>query len=257
MKILNQSNITFHIHPSKDEAGRAAAKAGAEVIRQAIAEHGKAFIIVATGASQFEMLSNLVREDDIDWYCVTAFHLDEYVGLPISHPASFRRYLWDRFIKQLPAPLRMFHFLNGDAADLQTECNRVGKLIQDYTIDVAFVGIGENGHLAFNDPPADFCTDKAYIVVELDHKCRLQQFNEGWFPDLESVPSEAITMTVPQIMKSTSIICTVLDERKAEAVNNCFSNEVSPARPASVLQRHKGTKIYLDENAASLLNMEY
>lgn len=240
------------IMPDKVQMGKAAAAAGAVHIRRAIAERGAANIIVATGASQFEMLGALVQESGINWNRVTGFHLDEYVGLPISHPASFRGYLWQRFVSRLPLPLREFHFLDGEG-DPKTECGRVAEIIRQHPIDVAFVGIGENGHLAFNDPPADFDTENPYLVVQLDDACRRQQLGEGWFPTFDDVPQQAISMSVRQIMKSHAIICTVPDERKAEAVRNAVEGDVSPKVPASILQRHERCALYLDKPAASLL----
>jgi len=233
--------------------GAAAAKAGAENMRKALQERGEVNIIVATGASQFEMLEALTQEPGIDWAKVTVFHLDEYVGLAIDHPASFRKYLKNRFEDRLPSPVRAFHYINGEE-DAGAECERVGALILEAPIDVAFVGIGENGHLAFNDPPADFETESPYLVVDLDEDCRKQQFGEGWFPSLEAVPGKAISMSVRQIMKSGSIICTVPDERKAEAVRKAVEGEVSPKVPASILQEHGDCRLYLDGPAASLLS---
>jgi glucosamine-6-phosphate deaminase len=243
------------IMSDKRELGKAAAGAGANVVREALRQRGTANIIVATGASQFEMLDALVRESEIAWQNVTAFHLDEYVGLPIAHPASFRRYLWERFVSRLPLPLRAFHYLDGEG-DPRAECQRVGDIIRQHPIDVAFVGIGENGHLAFNDPPANFDTDEPYIVVELDEACRRQQLGEGWFPTLEDVPRQAISMSVRQIMKSQAIICTVPDRRKADAVRNTVEGPVTPQVPASILQRQDRATLYLDEPAASLLKRE-
>lgn len=240
------------IFSTKQLSGKKAAQDGAKVIRQAIADKGYARIIVATGASQFEMLQALVCEPDIAWDKVTAFHLDEYVGIPITHGASFRLYLWERFVSQLPLPLAAFYYLNGET-DPQAECERVGALVSAEPIDVAFVGIGENGHLAFNDPPADFTTDKPYLVVNLDEACRKQQQGEGWFPTLEDVPTQAISMSVSQIMKTKTIICTVPDERKSQAVKNTIEGEISPMVPASILQQHPDTTIYLDEPAAGKL----
>src|SRR5262245_56066157 len=190
----------------KAQMGKAAAAAGVEHIRRAIADRGAANIIVATGASQFEMLAALVAEPNINWNVVTGFHLDEYVGLPISHGASFRGYLWQRFVSKLPLPLRAFHFLNAER-NPQAECTRVGDILRQHPIDAAFVGIGENGHLAFNDPPADFETEEPYLVVNLDDACRKQQLGEGWFPTFDDVPKQAISMSVRQIMKSRAIIC--------------------------------------------------
>jgi glucosamine-6-phosphate deaminase len=240
------------IMPDKRKLGKAAAAAGAEHIRAALRERGTANIIVATGASQFEMLDQLVQEPDIAWPSVTAFHLDEYVGLSIAHPASFRRYLWERFVSRLPLPLAAFHYLDG-VGDARAECRRVSEIIRQHPIDVAFIGIGENGHLAFNDPPADFETDEPYIMVELDDACRRQQLGEGWFPTFDDVPRQAISMSVRQIMSSRAIVCTVPDERKAEAVRNSVEGEVTPQVPASILQRHQAVTLYVDEPAASRL----
>jgi glucosamine-6-phosphate deaminase len=244
--------MDIKIMPDKAHMGKAAAAAGAEHIRRAIAERRAANIIVATGASQFEMLGALVAEPNINWNRVTGFHLDEYVGLPIAHPASFRGYLWQRFVSRLPLPLRAFHFLDGED-DPQVECRRVADIIRKHPIDVAFVGIGENGHLAFNDPPADFDTEEPYLVVQLDDACRRQQLGEGWFPTFDDVPKQAISMSVRQIMKSRAIICTVPDTRKAEAVRNAAEGGVTPQVPASILQQHKQCTLYLDKPAASLL----
>ncbi len=240
------------ICPDKPALGRTAAAAGAEKIRTALKNRGSATIIVATGASQFEMLDALVREPDIRWDRVTAFHLDEYAGLPITHPASFRGYLWARFASRLPLPLKTFHYLDGEG-DLDAECLRIGSLLQAHPVDVAFVGIGENAHLAFNDPPADFETTVPVQVVHLDEACRRQQLGEGWFPTLDSVPTRALSLSVRQIMESASIICTVPDERKAAAVQASVEGPVTPAVPASILQQHPDCHLFLDPPAASLL----
>ena len=244
--------MNIQIMPDKSQMGKSAAAAGAKLIRQAIVERGEAKIIVATGASQFEMLAALVAEPDINWNRVTGFHLDEYVGLAIDHPASFRGYLWLRFVSRLPHPPRDFQFLDGEASSA-AECRRVGEIIRRHPIDVAFVGIGENGHLAFNDPPADFDTEEPYLVVQLDDACRRQQLGEGWFPTFDDVPKQAISMSVRQIMKSGAIICTVPDARKAEAVRNAVEGEVTPNVPASILQRHEQCTLFLDKPSASLL----
>lgn len=237
---------------TKDELGRKAARAGAEAIRQALAARGEANVILATGASQFEMLSHLVKEPGIDWGRVTCFHLDEYAGMPITHPASFRKYLKERFVEQLPAPTKAFHYINAEG-DCRAECRRLGALIQKHPIDVAFIGIGENGHVAFNDPPADFETKEPYLVVDLDEACRKQQLGEGWFPTLNDVPRQAISMSVQQIMKAKRIICSVPDERKAKAVQGSAEGPVTPDCPGSILQKHESCTIYLDPPAASRL----
>jgi glucosamine-6-phosphate deaminase len=237
---------------TREDNGRAAAKDGAERIRAVLRERSEAKIILATGASQFEMLDALLQEPGLAWNRVTIFHLDEYVGLPIAHPASFRLYLWRRFHSKLPVPLRAFHYLNGEG-DVAAECRRVGGLLKEAAIDVAFVGIGENGHLAFNDPPADFETEEPYIVVDLDKACRAQQMGEGWFPTIEDVPQRAISMSIRQIMKSKAIVCTAPDLRKAQAVKEAVEGPVSPERPSSILQDHPDATLYLDKAAASYL----
>ncbi len=247
--------MNIHIAPDREISGQNAAKTGAKLLRETLAENSYTNIIVATGASQFAMLENLLQEPGIAWEKISIFHLDEYVGLPISHPASFRQYLWDRFVKQLPCPPRAFHPLDGEI-DPEAECERVGSLIESIKIDVAFIGIGENGHIAFNDPPADFETKRSYHVVDLDEECRQQQMGEGWFPNLASVPSQAISMTVSRILASRHIICTVPDERKANAVRNSVEGTVSQDVPASILQSHDSVELFLDEPAASQLTSQ-
>jgi glucosamine-6-phosphate deaminase len=237
------------ISETKQELGKLAAQKGARLIREAIQKNGMANIIVATGASQFEMLGELVRQD-IDWSVVTGFHLDEYIGIDVSHPASFRKYLKERFVDLVP--IKEFNYVDG-SIDAIVECVRLDEIIAKHPIDVAFVGIGENGHLAFNDPPADFETEKPYLVVNLDDACRRQQLGEGWFPTFDDVPKQAISMSIKQIMKSEHIICSVPDERKAEAVKNTVTGKVSPLVPASVMQLHKSTWLYLDKNSSSKL----
>jgi glucosamine-6-phosphate deaminase len=234
-----------------DEASAAAAQHAASVINAAIAERGEANIILATGASQFAMLASLVTMD-VDWSKVTAFHLDEYIGLPLSHPASFRKYLRERFEHKVSG-LKHFHYIDGENPDPVAECRRVGALIRSLTIHVACVGIGENGHLAFNDPPADFETAEPYLVVSLDEACRRQQLGEGWFATLDDVPRQAISMSIRQIMKSQAIVCTVLDQRKAVAVRNTLRGPLTNLVPASMLQEHPDCAMYMDEAAASLL----
>jgi len=243
--------LHLKVFDSKIDLGKTAASDAAGIIQAAIAERGEANLIAATGASQFEFLDFLVREP-IDWTKVTFFHLDEYVGVPETHPASFRRYLKERIVDRVKP--RAFHLINGDASDIKAECRRIGELISERQIDAAFVGIGENGHLAFNDPPADFETTQAYLVVDLDEACRKQQVGEGWFSGVEEVPTQAISMSINQILKARNILCIVPDERKAEAVRNCVELEVSPERPASILQQHDSVTLYLDRYSAGLLH---
>lgn len=244
--------MKIHILPTRQEMAAAAAERGAQLIREALGHKSQVNVIVATGASQLEMLGELVKAADIRWDRVNVFHLDEYVGLAITHPASFRKYLWERFQSRLPLPVKAFYYLDGET-DAAGEARRMGEILQRHPIDVAFVGIGENGHLAFNDPPADFETDRPYLVVNLDEACRRQQLGEGWFPDLESVPAQAISMSIRQILKSESIVVTVPDERKAQAVVDCLAGAVTNVHPASILQQHKQCEVYLDEPAASLM----
>lgn len=243
--------MDIHISPDKTELGRQAAAWAAEGLRAALAHKAEARLVLATGASQFEMLASLVAAPGIDWPRVTCFHLDEYVGLPESHPASFRKYLRERFAERVP--IRQFVYVRGDAPDPRAECARLGALIAAAPVDVACVGIGENGHLAFNDPPADFETREPYLLVDLDAACRRQQVGEGWFGSLEEVPRQAISMSIHQILQAARIVCSVPDLRKAAAVRDCFTGPVSPLHPASILRRHADCGLFLDRDSASLL----
>jgi glucosamine-6-phosphate deaminase len=244
--------VKIEVLTTKAECGIAAAKKGAEILKHAISANGHANFIVATGASQFDFLNALTETQGIDWRLTTMYHLDEYIGIGANHPASFRHYLTERLV-DIVCPGTV-HFIQGEADDPAAECRRVSNLICQNKIDVAFVGIGENGHLAFNDPPADFDTEVPYIIVELDTACRQQQYGEGWFESLDEVPKTAISMSIQQIMKSDTIICTVPDQRKAVAVKECFEGEISPLHPASILRKHPRAFVYLDDDAASLLS---
>jgi len=238
------------ISKTKQKLGALAASKGAQIIQKSIEENGKATIIVATGASQFEMLNELIKKD-IDWSKVTGFHLDEYIGMNVEHPASFRKYLRERFVDKVG--LKDFYYINAET-DPEKECERLKEIISKVQIDVAFIGIGENGHLAFNDPPADFETEEPYIIVNLDEDCRKQQMGEGWFDVIEDVPKQAISMGVQQILKSNSIICAAPDTRKATAVKGVVEGEITPMIPASILQKHDRTWIYLDKDSAKMLS---
>jgi len=243
--------LQIRVFRTKAELGQAAARDAAAIINHAIAERNSAFVIAATGASQFEFLDALTLEP-IDWSKVTFFHLDEYVALPEAHPASFRRYLKERIVSRVHP--RAFHFIDGEADDVHDECRRVGQIITRQAVDVAFVGIGENGHLAFNDPPADFDTDEPYIVVNLDDACRQQQVGEGWFTSIDEVPAQAISMSIKQILRSLEILCIVPDRRKAEAVKASVELNVNPMHPASILQTHERVRLYLDRDSSALLS---
>lgn len=244
--------MKINILDSKEELGEAAAKKAADLLKETIQKKGRVNFVAATGASQFEFLAHLTTDKSIDWSKTSMFHLDEYVGLAETHPASFRKYLKDRFIsKTHPGKV---YLIEGDALDPQQECERLNQIIRQLEIDVSFVGIGENGHLAFNDPPADFEIENPYIVVTLDEVCRKQQLGEGWFKNLDEVPKRAISMSVKQIMKSKNIICTVPDRRKAEAVKNCFTDdEVSLNYPASILKKHDNCFVFLDNQSSIYL----
>ena len=237
----------------KRTLGANAAEQAAATIRRAIQQKGKARIIAATGASQFEFLEALTVLPGIDWPKVEMFHLDEYVGIPATHPASFSRYLRERLIEK--TGITNYHLLSGE--DNPAEVIRItGQALRSAPIDIAFVGIGENGHLAFNDPPANFDTEVPYLVVTLDEACRRQQMGEGWFATLKDVPEHAISMSVRQILKSDEIICIAPDARKANAVRASLEGEISPMVPASDLRNHANTTVYLDQHSAALLSAE-
>jgi glucosamine-6-phosphate deaminase len=243
--------MIVRVFEDKSSLGRAAAEQAASAIRHAIGERELARIIAATGTSQIEFLDALTKADNIDWQRVEMFHLDEYVGLPITHPASFRKYLLERLIHK--TGMAQYHLLEGNG-DPREVTRRVGEVLSSVRVDVAFVGIGENGHLAFNDPPADFETEEPYLVVTLDEACRRQQVGEGWFASISEVPRQAISMSVRQILKAKEIIAVVPDARKAPAVKLCFEGEISPMTPASILRTHPATTVYLDRESASLLS---
>jgi glucosamine-6-phosphate deaminase len=230
---------------------RAAAEQAAGALIRVIHDYGRARIIVATGASQLDFLEVLTKKENIDWQRVEMFHLDEYLGLPITHPASFRKYLLEHLIHK--TGITRYRLLDGNA-DPREVIRRIGESLQSAPVDIAFVGIGENGHLAFNDPPADFETNEPYMIVNLDEACRRQQVGEGWFTNLSEVPRQAISMSVRQIMKAREIIVVVPDGRKAQAVKLCFEGEISPLAPASILRNHSNATVYLDKDSASLLD---
>ena len=233
--------------------GSLAADAAAAKICEAISARGEARVIFASAASQFEFIESLLAHAEIDWTKVCGFHLDEYVGLAADHPASFRRFLKERLLAQLPHPVKNFTFVGGDTSDPVAECARLEAAVREMPIDLACIGIGENGHIAFNDPPADFETKAAYAIVALDEVCRRQQVGEGWYPDLDHVPTHAFSMTVPQIMASKSIVVIVPDLRKADAVAAAVEGPLTNMCPSSILRNHPDCTLYLDHPAASKL----
>ena len=244
--------MLLKVFKDKTSLGQAAAEQAAEAIRRALRDRGHARIIAATAASQAEFLNALTKTPDIDWASVEAFHLDEYIGLPITHPGSFRGMLMEQLIRK--TGIRKYHLLDGDGANPSEVVRAVSRELSSRPIDVAFLGIGENGHIAFNDPPADFSTEEPYIIVTLDEACRRQQVGEAWFRDISDVPERAISMSVRQILKAKEILAVVPDRRKAPAIKACFESEISPMVPASILRTHPNATVYLDNDSASLLS---
>ena len=242
--------MKLKIYDDKQLLSQAAAEQAVTAIRKAIADRGLARVVAATAASQIVFLDGLTQKAGIDWTRVELFHLDEYVGLPKTHPGSFRKMLLEQLIQK--TGIITYHLLDGDG-NLAEVLQRVGGAIASAPIDIAFLGVGENGHLAFNDPPADFDTEDPYLIVNLDEACRQQQVGEAWFADISEVPTQAISMSVRQILKAKEILAVVPDTRKAQAVKACFEGEVSPMAPASILRTHPDATIYLDKNSASLL----
>lgn len=240
------------VFENSEALGRGAAKYCATVLNKAIAENGNARLLMSTGASQFDTLKALI-ETDIDWSKVAVFHLDEYVGLPESHPASFRKYLNDRFIN-IARPGEV-HFVDGEG-DIQKNIRDLTEEVRKRPIDLALVGIGENAHIAFNDPPADFHTEEAFIIVNLDEKCKRQQVREGWYETIDDVPKQAITMTVYQIMQSKVIVSCVPYKVKADAVKMTLENDLTCEIPATMLKKHENATLFLDEESASLVDKD-
>jgi glucosamine-6-phosphate deaminase len=244
--------MQLRIFRDKSLLSQAAAEQAANAIRRAVGDHGRARIVAATAASQIEFLDALTQASGIDWARVEAFHLDEYIGLPVTHPGSFRKMLLEQLIQK--TGIVKYHLLDGDANDPAAVARRVGKKLAAASIDIAFLGIGENGHVAFNDPPADFEIEQPYIVVDLDEACRQQQVGEAWFANISQVPKRALSMSVRQILKAKEILAVVPDQRKAQAVKACFEGEISPMAPASILRTHPNATVYLDKNSASMLS---
>lgn len=242
--------MKLRLFPTKHDLGAAAAQQAAEVIRAAVAVRGRCRLLAATGGSQFEFLAALTARNDVPWERVEMYHLDEYIGLDETHPASFRRYLRERLIER--TTLRNVHLIDGMGEPARV-CRELGELLRAEPVDVAFAGIGENAHLAFNDPPADFLTEEPYLVVNLDEACRRQQVGEGWFRSIDEVPRQAISISVRQLLKARTIIVPVPDARKAEAVRRSFDGPVSPLVPSSILREHPDTTVYLDPDSAARL----
>ena len=248
-KNLKVDNLEVAVYEEPTAMGMAAADFVQKKLAEAIASKGSANLILATGASQFKFLEAL-KEKDIDWQKITVFHLDEYKDISDKHPASFRKYLKDRILDDVKP--RKIHFLNGDAEDIETELNQYSEALKKHPIDIACIGIGENGHIAFNDPDvADFNDPKLVKLVTLDEACRNQQLGEGWFPTFDDVPKQALSLTITAILNCKTISCVVPDERKAEAVHNTLYNEINTECPATILRRHEDTKLFLDKSSAT------
>jgi glucosamine-6-phosphate deaminase len=244
--------VDVQVFEDKVTLAISAAAFAADCIRRSLVERGETALILATGASQYEFLDALRQVENVDWSKVTAFHLDEYLNISAQHPASFRRYLRERILDLLP--FGAVHLLEGDALDPGQECRRYASLLAERTIDLACIGIGENGHLAFNDPPADFDTPDLVHIVTLNEACRRQQVFEGHFAAIDDVPEKALSVSIPAILSVRTISCVVPDLRKARAVRDTLERPISPKRPASSLRRHADCHLYLDVDSASLLS---
>lgn len=246
---FQKDKLTVEIYENPEVLGEVAAISVAKKLNEEINEKGFANLILATGASQFQFLAFLQKQK-IDWSKITVFHLDEYLGISENHPASFRKYLRERILENVQT--KNVFYLEGDSVDIETVIEDYERLLKNNPVDVACIGIGENGHIAFNDPPvADFNDPKWVKVVELDKACRKQQLGEGWFPNFEAVPTHALSLTIPAIMSCKYISCVVPDERKAEAVFNTLNAEILTECPATILRTHKNAILYLDKTSAS------
>jgi glucosamine-6-phosphate deaminase len=253
MKIteFQKENLKVKIYQESEEIATVAAEFVAARLDVAIKERGAANLILGTGASQLAFIKYLQKQK-IEWKKITVFHLDEYKGMPETHPASFRKYLKERILEKVQP--KQVYYLNGDVPDVDAEALRYENLLKQHPVDVACIGIGENGHIAFNDPPvADFDDPKLVKVVELDEGCRKQQLGEGWFPTLEDVPTHALSLTIPAIMRCKTISCLVPDQRKSQAVYNALNLEITTECPATILRKHPDAVLYLDANSSSKL----
>ena len=238
----------MEIYVCKDskELGEKAAQHVGRVLRECIQEKGEARIVLSTGASQLDTLEALVQED-VDWSKVEMFHLDEYVNMPETHIASFRKYLKERFISKLN--LKGAYLVDGDLSHIPA----LTEKLREKVVDVGLIGIGENAHIAFNDPPADFDTQEAYILVNLNDTCKRQQVREGWFKTMDEVPRQAISMSVSQIMKCKRIVSCVPYTVKAKAIYDTLNSDTTNAVPATILKEHEDFTLFLDQDSASMI----
>ena len=239
--------MVINICNDASDLGVKAARFAASVLNEAISQNGEARLVVSTGSSQFETFQSLLSEK-VRWERVEVFHLDEYIGLPVTHPASFRKYLYERFINHVN--VRKFHSVDVEG-DIEQKISMLTAEVRKKPVDLGLIGIGVNGHIAFNDPPADFDTHEAFIIVELDDQCRMQQVNEGWFRSVSNVPAKAVSMTPWQIMQCRTIVSSVPHKVKAVAVRNTLINDLTDLIPATILKKHPEYNLYLDKNSAS------
>jgi len=252
IRSFRADKLQVDIFRTNEEMGRAAASAVAACLRQVLASKETARVILATGNSQFSYTASLLSDFDLPWNRIECFHMDEYVGMDANHPASFRRWMRERV--ESNAHPRAFHYIRGDSPDPQAECARYAALLAARPIDVISLGVGENGHIAFNDPPvADFNDPVAVKIVPLDEACKQQQVGEGHFPDLAAVPTHAITLTIPTLLNVESIFCLVPEARKAAAVRAALEGPIATACPASILRKSPNARLFLDAQSAALL----
>ena len=242
-------NINLTVSENSKLNGERAANLIANLINEAIKEKGNARIVVSTGSSQFEMFEALIKLN-VDWSKVEMFHLDEYVNLQETHIASFRKYLKERFVSKVN--LKAAYFVSGEG-NIEENISILTRELRKDVIDVGIIGIGENGHIAFNDPPADFETNEAYKVVTLDQKCRAQQVGEGWFKTIDDVPSQAISMTPKEIMKAKHIVTVAPHSVKADAIYKTITTPITPMVPATLLKTHPDWHLFIDDASATKL----
>ena len=241
--------MKVNAYATHTDMARAAAEFGADLISEAVARRGRAVYILSTGMSQAAFLDELTSIPDVPWNRTVMFHLDDYLGLPADHPASFDRYLHERFIdKARPGE---YHLIDGNAAEPEAECERCAGLLEREPVDICFAGIGETAHLALNDPPADFDEPRTFRVIDIDRRSRRQLAGEGWFDSWRDCPARAITISIARIMRCNTVISVVGEARKATAVSRTLSEPVSPDCPATVLRRHPDSHLYLDADSAS------
>ncbi len=250
---FRKQQVLVEVYQDAPAMGRAAAKIAAGLLSSAISRCGTARVVVGTGPSQQELIANLVETPGLEWSAIEVFHMDEYVGISPDHPASFRRWLRDHIIDRVP--VKAAYYMNGDAPDPDAECRRYGQLLDAAPIDITFLGFGENGHIAFNDPHvADFHDPLTVKRVRLDDRCRLQQVGEGHFATIDDVPPEAITITCSGLLRCRTAFAFVPDRRKAEAVRCALEGPLTESCPASLVLTHAAARIFLDSQSAALLS---